>query len=195
MFAAHNRHALFMALVSLLGAIFLWALIGSFAFLILLGILTSIHGEEGAAVPTWLAPTAGAIVVILFLWGSLDHWLRRYAAPTDRAIIGWHVIRDALLLPVRMTFAVWGNLTALVHLSRYDVEYTWWVLRCIQATGRVPTNSLGQIDSDLVRLERSVIALQMLGLLDLHQGAEGPFLLVRSDSIARLNQALLLENR
>lgn len=195
LFAAHNRNVLLLATLSLLGAAALWSLVATFVLLITLGLLTSIQGESASGFPPWLWPGALGVVIVLFLWGSLDQWFRRYATPSDRAIIGWHIFPDTLLLPVRMTFAVWGNLSALVRYSRHDIEHAWWVLQKIQTTGRVPTNALGQFDSDVKQLERSIIALQILGVVDLHQGSEGPFFLVRSEAIDRLNQALLIEKR
>jgi hypothetical protein len=182
----HNWHAIWMSLVCLLGALIIWQLIVFFLFLILLGLTTAVLGDWGEKVPSWIFVTAVGLAMILLIWGSLDQWLRRYSPMSDRSIIGWHVIGDALLMPVRITFGIWGNLGALIFLNRDQKRHAWTVLQAMQRAGKVQSHALGQLDSNPKRLQHSLRTLQLLDLVSRYQVDQDAYYLVnhqRSDSL------------
>jgi len=182
----HNWHVIWMSLVCLIGALIIWQLIVFFLYLILLGLTTAVLGDWGEKVPPWIFVTAVGVALILLIWGSVDQWLRRYTPMTDRSIIGWHVIADALLMPVRITFGIWGNLGALIILSRNQKQHAWTVLQAMQRAGKVPSHALGQLDSNPKRLQHSLGVLQLLDLISRYQLDHDAYYLVnreRADSL------------
>lgn len=182
----HNWHAFWMSLVCLLGALILWQVIGFFLYLILLGLTTAVHGDWGDEVPRWIPITAIGSTLVLFIWGSVDEWLRRYAPTSDRAIIGWHVIADALLMPVRVTFGIWGNLGAMVFLSREQKFHVWTVLKAMNRVGKIQAHALGQLDTDPARLQQSLQVLQLLDLVSRYQVDHDAYYLVNHEITSRL---------
>ncbi len=174
----HNRHATWMALSCLLGALLMWQLIVFFFILILLGLTTAVVGDWGGTVPLWIYASAIALAAILLIWGCLDQWMRRYTPIVDRSIIGWHVLGDALLMPVRITFGIWGNLGALILLDGRQKLHAWTVLQAMNRAGKVPAHALGQLDSNSQRLAKSLRALQLLDLIARYQGEDDVYYLV-----------------
>jgi hypothetical protein len=180
-FAAHNAHAITVAALSLLAAVVLWSLAYFFFALILLGLTTAARGDWADEMPAWIPATALALAGVLVVWGMIDLWLRRYRGATDRPIVGWHLIGEFLLLPVRVSLAVWGNLSAVRRLDAGEIERAWELLREIQSRGRAPLSSLTLIEPDARRLHRLLTALQFTRYIDLHQGGQDWFYTVRSD--------------
>lgn len=176
--AQHNWHATWMAIACLVGALIIWQLIVFFLILILLGLTTAVRGDWGGEVPSWIYVVAVGLAAVLFIWGSVDQWLRRFTPASDRAIIGWHVLGDALLMPVRITFGIWGNLGALILLNPTQKAHAWTVLQAMNRVGKVQTHALGQLDANTHRLERSLRTLQMLDLINHYQGEQDAYYLV-----------------
>jgi hypothetical protein len=183
---AHNRHAIGAGLISLVGAILAWNLAYFFFVLILLGLVTAAKGDFGPATPRWIPGTALALAIGLLLWGVVDAVRRRFAPPSDRAIIGWHLIPDFLLLPVRVTFAIWGNFTAVRRLSPHEIDRAWELLVAIHRAGNAPISTLTVIEPDFSTLHRLLGTLQMLGFIDLHKGEQDWFYAVCSPREAEL---------
>ena len=174
----HNRHVIWMALVCLLGALLVWQLIVFFFILILLGLTTAVLGDWGGSIPLWIYASAIALAAILLVWGCLDQWLRRYTPIVDRSIIGWHVLGDALLMPVRITFGIWGNLGALILFNGRQKLHAWTVIQAMSRAGKVQAHALGQLDSNPQRLEKSLRALQLLDLIARYQGDDDAYYLI-----------------
>lgn len=187
---SHNRHAFGLAALSLASALLAWNLAYFFFALILLGLHTSIHGGIGTEMPTWISASALGLTGVLFVWGGIDQILRRYEGASDRSIVGWHLIGDFLLLPVRLTYAIWGNLTALRRLNAADLERAWELLVSIQRGGKGYLHSLALVEPDTDRLFRIVTTLQMLGLIDLHRGEGDWFYTVRSTHLEQVGKLL-----
>jgi hypothetical protein len=187
---SHNLQALWLSILSLAAAGLAWNLAWFFFVLILLGAVVAARGDLGPDVPPWLYPTAFAMVGFLLAWGMVDHFRRRYAGASDRSIIGWHLLGDFLLLPVRLTFAVWGNLSAIRWLSPMELERAWELLILIQRDGKGRLSALTLVEPDPDRLYRLLSTLQMLDLIDLHRGEGDWFYTVRSTRWEELGKLL-----
>ena len=124
------------------------------------------------------------------VWGLADRLRNRYTKLTDRPIIGWHLIRDVLLLPVRLTFGSFANLSAVRRLDATELERAWELLLTIQERGKLPVSALGLIESDEKRRMRLVTALQLCGIIDLHHVDEDWFYTVRSSEEGSLRNLL-----
>jgi len=187
---AHNRHALGLALLATGAAALAWFLAWSFFMLLLLGFFTAIRGDIGVGTPPWAVSVVGAMVVLLFAWGLLDQFRNRYAGVSDRLVIGWHLIPDVLLLPARLTFAIWGNLSALRRLSNDELSRAWDLLVSIRQNGKAHLRSLALLEPDANRLYKLITTLQMLDLIDLHRGEGDWFYTVRSTRFADIGRLL-----
>jgi len=179
-FSNHNRNAFLASFGSLLGALASWLFIYFFFVLIALGLVTAARGE-GAGSPAWIRPTAYAICGILLIWGTIDHIRRHYQPAPDRPIIGWHLFAEFLLLPTRMTLAIWGNLSATVWLSPREIDSAWDLLLQIREHGRTAPTEIGGSNADRKLAQRILTALTLVGYIDLHRLDDESFYLVRSD--------------
>jgi hypothetical protein len=177
---SHNRHAIWLSILSLAVAALAWNLAYFFFVLILLGLVTAARGDFGPQIPAWIPGTALVLVVVLLVWGVIDHLRHRFAGARDRPIIGWHLFGEFLLLPVRLTFAIWGNFTAIRRFDRGEIEQAWEILRTIQRNGKGHLSALSLIEPDPGRLFRLLTTLQMIDLIDLHRGENDWFYTVRS---------------
>jgi len=187
---AHNRAAAWLAVVSFVSGLVFWGLAYFFFVLILLGLVTAVRGDQGPEIPPWIPGTAFGLAVILLVWGLVDHLRNRYTRLTDRPIIGWHLIRDFLLLPVRLTFGSFSNLGAVRRLDAMELERAWELLLTIQERGKLPVNALGLIEPDEKRRVRLVSALQLCGIIDLHHVEDDWFYTVRSSEEGSLRKLL-----
>jgi hypothetical protein len=186
----HNIHAVSLALLSLATAALAWILAYFFFTLILLGLVTADRGDFGPQIPWWISGTGMACTAVLLIWGVIDHARHRYDGPSDRAVIGWHLFGEFLLLPVRLTFAIWGNLTAIRRLNDEELARAWELLGTIQRHGKTHLSALTLIEPDVDRLYRLLTTLQMLGLIDLHRGEGDWFYTVSSPRMDELRKLL-----
>lgn len=189
----HNRHCWIAAAVSLLGAWLAWLFYGAiFTGAVLLVEAVRTGDANLLKAPAWFYPVGGGVVALLFFWAGLDRWIHRFRPASDRPIIGWHLIIDVLFLPARMTFALWEHLGARVVLSRHERGEAWRLLRTI-ATMEHPSAALLAYEfSDARLLMKLLIALQLLGWIDLHGGDGEWYYKVRSSEAGDL-RALLEE--
>jgi hypothetical protein len=158
--------------------------------LLLLGFLTATRGDIGTSPPPWAATAIAGTLAFLFAWGLLDQFRRRYTGATDRQVIGWHLIPDVLLLPARLTFAVWGNLSAVRRLDAHELSRAWELLAAIRREGRARLRSLTLVEPDSRLLFKLVTTLQMLDLIDLHRGEGDWFYTVRSTKLEQVGHLL-----
>jgi hypothetical protein len=187
---SHNRHAVGLALLAAAASALAWCLAWAFFMLMLLGFLTAIRGDIGVGTPSWAVASVSAAVALLFVWGLLDQFRHRYAGVSDRLVVGWHLIPDFLLLPARLTFAIWGNLSAVRRLDDRDLSSAWDLLTSIRQSGKGHLRSLTLIEPDANRLFKLVTTLQMLDLIDLHRGEGDWFYTVRSTKLEDIGKLL-----
>lgn len=177
---AHNIHALVLGILSLVAAVLAWNLAYFFFVLILLGVVTSARGEPFVAMPQWIPLTAVGLALALLVWGTVDHFRKRFAGASDRPIIGWHLFGEFLLLPVRLTFAVWGNLAAIRRLDEAQFARMAELLETIHRSNKARLSALTLVESDSTQLHRLLETLQFTGLIDLHRGEGDWFYTIRS---------------
>lgn len=140
--------------------------------------------------PAWYWPVGAAAVAGLLLGGVVSRWRNRFRAPRDRAIIGWHLLPEVLLLPPQMTFAVWDQIDARITLNRADLRDAWGLLQTIFAWKRAGAGRLLGEFPDGRRLSRLLTCLQLAGWIDLHRGEEEWFYRVLSDQEPLLHALL-----
>jgi hypothetical protein len=181
-FVAHNRSCWAAAVVSVVGAALAWLFFFAiYSGAVLLFETVRTGSTELLGPPVWYGPGALAGAVVLLIWGSVDRWKNRFRLPPDRPIIGWHLFREFLLLPPRMTFSVWDHVGARVLLSSWERAEAWRLLQTIFATKRAELPELAQHFPDHRQLRRLLTGLQLTGWIDLHRGEETWFYRVLSD--------------
>lgn len=183
--SSHNRHAVLAALLSLGGAWLSWTIAYGLVVGITMGALTVFHGQEVIlgerlmTLPAWIHPAAMALALLLLVWASVDEKKNRYRPARDRAVVGWHLLGDVLLLPARLTFGFGQQLAAIIRLNRAEQEQAFDLLRHIHTEKRAPAHSLGSWISDHSRLRRLLHALQLAGWIDLLHTEDGWIYIVR----------------
>ena len=184
--SSHNRHAVIAALLSLAGAWLGWTIAYGLFVLVVLGGLTVGHGQEVLlgerlmSLPAWIPPSAMAAALVLLVWAAVDERLHRFHPASDRAIVGWHLLGDVLLLPARLTFGVGHQLAAVIRLDHSERVEALDLLHHIYTEKRCPLHSLGAWFPNPGRLRKLLLALQMAGWTDLLRTEEGWIYIVRS---------------
>ncbi len=181
-FAHHNRACWAAALLSLLGALLAWL----FFFAVYTGAILLFETVRTGNPslfhpPRWYAPVGFCGASVLLVWGAVDRWKNRFRLPPDRPIIGWHLLPEFLLLPAKMTFAIWDHLDARVTLTPWQLAESWRLLRIILSLGRAELPRLTREFPDTRLRTRLLTALQLAGWIDLHRGEETWFYRVLSD--------------
>jgi len=189
--AEHNRNCWLAAALSLVGASLVWMFFGAiFVGGILLFEAIRRGDTDILKPPWWIYPAGALLVLILFILAAFDRWIHRYRLPSDRAIIGWHLIPDVLFLPASTTFGIWDHLAARVRLSRSERGEAWRLLLAIWQMERPSTALLGFEFPDARRLVKLLTALQLLGWIDLHGADEEWYYRVRTDEERNLRAML-----
>ena len=174
------------ALLSLLGAWVGWTIAYGLFVGVVLGALTVANGQEVLlgerlmSLPAWIQPAAMAAALVLLVWASADERLHRFHPASDRAVVGWHILGDVLLLPARLTFGVGHQFTAVIRLNHSERIEALDLLHHIFTEKRCPLHSLGAWFPDAGRLRKLLLALQMAGWIDLLRTEEGWIYIVRS---------------
>lgn len=185
----HNRHCWMSALFSLFSSWFAWLICaGVYGALALLIETLRVGGPDLVEIPWWLVPLGAGIMAFLFVWATIDKMVRRYQPPPDRNIIGWHLAPDLLLLPARMTLAIWDHIGARITLSPAEREQAWELLQMIYAQKKVPLSAINVQIADSPSFEKLLLALQLTRWIDLHRSREEWFYRVRSDAEETLLQ-------
>jgi len=183
---SHNRHAVIAALLSFAGAWLGWTIAYGLFVLVILGGLTVAHGQEVLlgerlmSLPPWVHPAAMAAALVLLVWAAVDERLHRFHPVSDRAVVGWHLLGDILLLPARLTFGVGHQLAAFIRLNHSERAEALDLLHHIYTEKRCPLHSLGAWFPNPGRLRKLLLALQMAGWTDLLRTEEGWIYIVRS---------------
>lgn len=185
--SSHNRHAMIAALLSLLGAWVGWTIAYGLFAGVMLGALTVANGQEVLtgerlmALPAWIQPAAMAAALVLLIWAAVDERLNRFHPASDRAVVGWHILGDVLLLPARLTFGVGHQLAAVIRLDHSEQIEAHDLLRHIYQEKRCALHSLGAWFPDPAHLRKLLLALQMAGWTDLLRTEDGWIYIVRSN--------------
>jgi hypothetical protein len=190
-FAAHNRSCWAAAVVSVVAAAMAWLFFFAIYSAVVLVFETVRTGSTDLLNPPWWYwPSAGCGAAVLALWGIADRWKRRYRLPPDRPIIGWHLLPEFLLLPPKLTFAIWDHVAARVSLRSWERKEAWRLLQTIFVTKRAELPQLALHFPDSRQLSRLLIGLQLTGWIDLHRGEETWFYRTVSDQEPLLRSLL-----
>jgi len=187
--AEHNRNCWISAILSWMGAFVAWLIFTAVYVGLILLFETLRTGDVSLSrAPWWMIPLGCALAVVLLILSSVDRWRRRFQSPPDRSIIGWHLFGDFLLLPARLTFAIWDYLGARLKLTKWEEDESWRLLQMISRLKRVPVSSLGQEFGDATLLPKITLALQLTGWIDSQRGEEDWFYYVPSDQLPKLEE-------
>lgn len=196
--ASHNRHAVMAAILSLLGAWAGWTIAYGLFVGLILGGLTVANGQEVLSgerlfeLPVWIHPAAMIAAFALLVWAATDERLRRFLPVDDRPVIGWHILGDILLLPARLTFGIGRQLSAVIRLNPSEQNDAVALLRHIWVEKRCPRHSLGAWFPNTLLLQKLLLALQMLGWIDLLRTEDDWIYILRSSESEEV--AAILEN-
>lgn len=179
----HNRQAALAAAMSLISAALAWLLAYGIYGMVVMLARTAAAGVD-ATYPWWFNPLAVALAMVSLVWASLDGAMRRYKAPPDRPVIGFHNVADVVLLPARLTFAVWEHWGARMKFRPQEIETGWWLLQEIVEQQKLPTRKLPAFVPDDALRERLLVMLQYTGWIDLHRSDEDWYYRLRSDQEA-----------
>lgn len=165
---AHNRQCWLGAATALFFSWLTWlAVYAIFVGAVLL--VETVRTGESAGFPRWLNPAFGVVALAILIGAAITRWRARYRPPSDRPIIGWHLIPEVLLLPAQLTYSIADHLAARITLSRWDRSEAARLLTILLQMGRAPLGLLTADFSDAPKLLRLLQALQFLGWIDLHQ--------------------------
>jgi hypothetical protein len=188
-----NRHCWLGAAGALFFAWLAWlAAFGIYSGMVLL-FATVIGGHEARS-PQWRLPVFLGMAALTLISAAIDRYIRRYKPPSDRRIIGWHLIPDVVLLPARLTLSVAEHLDTRIRHSAHQRAETARLLEYFAANRRAAWQELGMDFPDASTLRRSLDALQVLGWIDLHRTEDGWIYLLRSIREPDLPAAPTTEN-
>ncbi len=196
-FALHNRQALMLAILSLGASAFLWAITYCIVFWFSLVAATLSRSFDPSTLlevtdrdlltanfPLWFA---GGAVVSLAVAAVVRKRFRLARLREARLYLLWVIVELFMALP-NMTFAVWGNLSAITRLRRREAAEAWKLLQRInQEGGRMNIVNLRQEIDDEKTLQRVMYGLQIVGLISLRENQQGWFLYLQNrDAFAAL---------
>lgn len=142
-----------------------------------------IMGDRPFNIPAWVSPMAMTGAGVLLFWAALDQYNSRRRPLSDWPIIGWHVFSDIVLTPARLTFGVWNHLSAIVHLNREEKNEALRILRHVYNERKCSIGSLGAQFSNISRLRRLLVTLQLLGWIELQRSGGDRFYVIPSNEL------------
>ncbi len=196
-FARHNRQALTLALLSLGASAVLWAVTYFLVFWFSLVAATLSRSFDPATLvevtdrdlltanfSQWFALGATLSLVVAAVVRKRVRLARLREA---RLYLLWVVVELLMAIP-NVTFAVWGNLSAITRLRRREAAQAWKLLQRInQEGGRLNLANLRQEIDDEKTLQRVMYGLQIVGLISLRESRHGWFLYLQNrDAFAAL---------
>jgi hypothetical protein len=166
-FARHNRRVLFIAALTLLAAVALWALLyGVCCWLLVLGTAALDVSLERIPRAFGIVFTVAALCAIGYAW--LDRRLTPNERPTDENRPG-DVVADFLLAIPRVTLAVGGTLAAWQSVSDIDLAQAATLLHRLADEKRLPLSSVRLDIPDPIAAPRILLALQITQIIDVHR--------------------------
>ena len=196
-FAMHNRQALTLAFLSLGVSTVLWAITYVLVFWFSLVAATLSRSFNPATLVEvtdrdlltanfswWFA---GGAAVALIVAGIVRKRVRLAKLREARLYLLWVIVELFMAIP-NMTFAVFGNLSAITRLRRKEAAQAWKLLQRINHEGgRMNVAFLRQEIDDEKVLRRVMFGLQLVGLTSLRESQQEWFLYLQNrDAFAAL---------
>ena len=196
-FALHNRQALTLALLSLGASAILWAVTYFLVFWFSLVAATLSRSFNPVTLvevtdrdlltanfPQWFALGATLSLVVAAV---VRRRVRLARLREARLYLLWVLVELFMAIP-NVTFAIWGNLSAITRLRRREAAQAWQLLQRInQEGGRLNLANLRQEIDDEKILQRVMYGLQIVGLISLRESRQGWFLYLQNrDAFAAL---------
>jgi len=161
---SHNEQCVVVSLLSLVLAAVLW---GGVYVLYMGTVFFFAAGRYGFEVhPPWFYSAFFYIIGGLFVAAVIGNVMRRFSRPQERPLLGWHLLFDVLLLPPRITFAIFDNLDARVHLTREQVRLAAVLAEVVARNHRVLLHELSMDFPAGKNRSHALLALQIFGWVD-----------------------------
>ena len=188
-FAGHNRQVLLLSAITFVAAVLLWVVIYLFGYWLVLFVSTVGQGID-ARVPASFPKVFAICGVSLCLLGWIVQKIWPAYFPRDKKS-AFEIFMDFILAAPRVTLAVWGNLSARLSLSEYEMEEAWFLFRTIGEHGKLGVHSLPlEIPNAHVR-SKIVFALQVAGLVEMRKNDEGAWLALQGDKARQLSRTTI----
>jgi hypothetical protein len=181
-FRRHNLTAIALAFVSLLVAVVSWGalfFVGKWMVVLAVSVGTGVDARVPENFAAWFFLLALALCFV----AAFVRWLWPRAEAADRRPL-WENLLDVILIVPRITFGVWGNLSAVLFLSRREMAFAWRLLEKIADEKKIAFEQVAvEIPPRRLR-EKIVLALQLADLVYLKKTNAGFFLAIRGGSKA-----------
>lgn len=171
---SHNLHVLLGSLISLLAALLVWATLYHIGRWLLHAGITIGQGIDATLPINYDWFFAGALIAFLTI-AILDRWLFPFTRLRERPILGWHLVKEILLLPANLTLGISDNLKAYRKITRTRISCCWQVLQELSKHGSLPESKVSRLGLHVHQSEDALLTLQLCGLVNLHHGKEDWF--------------------
>ncbi len=160
----HNWQALGFAVLTLVGAVFLWmVLYGVLNWLVMLFVV--VVKDPDGSVPRGFRLTFCAIAGALLVAAWMDRLATVNERPPDKRP-AFEVFMDFLLAVPRATLAVWGNFSAMQWLHDADYHGAADLLEAVARQRQLPMQSTPLYIQDARQRDRVVYALLLSRVLE-----------------------------
>lgn len=185
-FRQHNVTAVALAACTLVGAVLFWSGLYFVLHWFTLLFATILNGDDAHMPAHFTLMFAGAAFGLCFIAAGL-RWMQPHEQTADRKPFA-EILGSFLLVIPRITFAVWGNLSACRFLSEREMEIAWRLLQKITAERQINIQSVAvEIPDPRVR-DKIVFTLQVAELVYFKKTDEGFFLATRGGKARELAQ-------
>ena len=186
-FRRHNRDAILLTLITLAAAVLLWIIFYIVVYGLILLALSSLQGGDAQIPPAFLPVFAGSALLL-----CLIAWIMRKIRPGYFVVdhkSTFETFMDIILVLPRITFEVWGNLSACQFPSETELRTASELLQTIGEQGKINVHQLPiEIPNQSLRA-RVVFLLQLAGLVELRSYSDGLWLVLLGETARRLAQS------
>ncbi|HWB58419.1 MAG TPA: hypothetical protein VG733_02965 [Chthoniobacteraceae bacterium] len=186
----HNREALLLAVITFVAAVVLWTVCFVAIYGIIMLGLSAAQGTEAHFPRGYVAVFAGG-ALLLFAIALIMRKVRPGHLVVDHKS-GFENFLDILLVLPRITFEVWGNLSALVFPTEREMHAAWALLQTMgERRGKIRVQELPlEIPKSLLR-SRVVFLLQLAELVVVRNHHDGVWLALNGEEARRLARPMV----
>lgn len=186
----HNLRVLFLGVICVLAAFWVWGALYLAVTWIGWLALTTLHGINAPQNPNFVVPFLIAVMVLLVVtWIVRCLFDRR---PPQLGSFRWSkVLFDLLLLPGSLTFAGPATFRAWVGVSESALQAAWQLLQQLHADGKLSLQELRTVVPDSKKLESAMYLLGITGLTETDQYGGIWYLHLRNDTTRAMVRRLI----